>query len=145
MAVLLEAQNGIQVPKEYLIIIPQASSKSYARLFKELSITGKATLKNSSKDWDVVLLSQLKLSKNQISKSADNNPPVKKTILSVVPMQIAFFSDLFGSGNIHHIEQKFHFCLLTLQKKASWAGNRKPGTFPRTRQEEHESHEKPST
>lgn len=86
--------------------------KSHARQFKELRVTGKATLKNSSKDWDVVLLSQLKLSKNQISKSADNNPPLKKTTFSVISMQAAFFNDLFGSGNIHHIEQKFHFAFI---------------------------------
>lgn len=85
--------------------------KSRARQFKELRVTGKATLKISSKDWDVVLLSQLKLSKTQISKSADN-PPLKKTIFSVVSMQTVFFSDLFGSGNIHHIEPKFHFSFI---------------------------------
>jgi len=74
----------------------------------------------------VVLLSQLKLSKNQISKSTDNNSPLKKTIFSVVSMQIAFFSDLFGSGKVHPVEQKFHSAFVdpaeesSLSRKHKW-------------------------
>lgn len=64
------------------------------------------------------------LSKNQTSKSTDNNPPLKKTIFSMVSMQIAFFSDLFSSGSIHPIEQKFHFAdpaeESTLSRKHKW-------------------------
>lgn len=41
-------------------------------------------------------------------------------------MQIAFFSDLSDSGNIHPIEQKFHFAFVdpseksTLSRKHKW-------------------------
>lgn len=62
------------------------SGSPVAKQFKELSDTGKANLKNSSKDWDVVLLLQLKLSKKQVSKSTDNSFPLKKIIFSGISM-----------------------------------------------------------
>lgn len=102
------------------------SGSPFAKQFKESSDSGKANLWNSSKDWDVVLLLQLKLSKKQISKSPDNSFPLKKIIFSGISMYIAFFSGLPNSVNIHLIEQKFHFAFVypakasTLSRKHKW-------------------------
>lgn len=89
------------------------SGREFAKQFKELSDTGKANLKNSSKDWGVILLLQLKLSKKQISKS----PSTKKDHLFR-----NFYADCFLEWsekmvNIHPTKQKFHFAFVYPEKK----------------------------
>lgn len=125
MTALPEGQSKIQVPSVSSSHL-KLSGSPFARQFKESSDIGKANLKISSKNWDVLLLSQLKLSKTQISKSSHNSFPLKNSIFSGTSMQIAFFSALPNSVRIHPIEQKIHFVLVfpakesTLSRKHKW-------------------------